>query len=259
MTDQENHPLFEVENLTKSFGGLTAIKSVSFKINRDEMVGLIGPNGAGKTTLVRLITGILKPDSGKIRFKGKNITGAKPWTIVNQGIAGTFQVTRPFRRLPIIANVMVACLSPRAQKRGEWVKTVEARAMDALEFTGISDLALEPASSLSHGDLRRLEMARAIATDPELLLLDEPFSGLNPAETELLAKSIRRLHKGGRFGRLHSEGPTMIIIEHKLAELMRIVDRVIVLDFGELIADGTPEEIVKNERVIEACMGKGVC
>lgn len=259
MTDQVDHPLFEVENLTKSFGGLTAIKSVSFKINRDEMVGLIGPNGAGKTTLVRLITGILKPDSGKIRFKDKNITGAKPWTIVNQGIAGTFQVTRPFRRLPIIANVMVACLSPRAQKRGEWVKTVEARALDALEFTGISDLALELASSLSHGDLRRLEMARAIATDPELLLLDEPFSGLNPAETELLAKSIRRLHKGGRFGRLHSEGPTMIIIEHKLAELMRIVDRVIVLDFGELIADGTPEEIVKNERVIEACMGKGVC
>lgn len=259
MTDRVDHPLFEVENLTKSFGGLTAIKSVSFKINRDEMVGLIGPNGAGKTTLVRLITGILKPDSGKIRFKGKNITGAKPWTIVNQGIAGTFQVTRPFRRLPIIANVMVACLSPRAQKRGEWVKTVEARALDALEFTGISDLALELASSLSHGDLRRLEMARAIATDPELLLLDEPFSGLNPAETELLAKSIRRLHKGGRFGRLHSEGPTMIIIEHKLAELMRIVDRVIVLDFGELIADGTPEEIVKNERVIEACMGKGVC
>lgn len=259
MTDRVDHPLFEVENLTKSFGGLTAIKSVSFKINRDEMVGLIGPNGAGKTTLVRLITGILKPDSGKIRFKGRNITGAKPWTIVNQGIAGTFQVTRPFRRLPIIANVMVACLSPRAQKRGEWVKTVEARALDALEFTGISDLALELASSLSHGDLRRLEMARAIATDPELLLLDEPFSGLNPAETELLAKSIRRLHKGGRFGRLHSEGPTMIIIEHKLAELMRIVDRVIVLDFGELIADGTPEEIVKNERVIEACMGKGVC
>ena len=259
MTDRVDHPLFEVENLTKSFGGLTAIKSVSFRINRDEMVGLIGPNGAGKTTLVRLITGILKPDSGKIRFKGRNITGAKPWTIVNQGIAGTFQVTRPFRRLPIIANVMVACLSPRAQKRGEWVKTVEARAMDALEFTGISDLALELASSLSHGDLRRLEMARAIATDPELLLLDEPFSGLNPAETELLAKSIRRLHKGGRFGRLHSEGPTMIIIEHKLAELMRIVDRVIVLDFGELIADGTPEEIVKNERVIEACMGKGVC
>jgi len=249
-------PLLEVENLTKHFGGLTAIKNVSFRVDKGQVVGLIGPNGAGKTTLLRLITGILRPDSGKVRFKGKDITRVKTWDIVNRGIAGTFQITRPFRRLPIIANVMVACLSPRAMKRGEWVKTVEARALDALEFVGISDLAREPASSLSHGDLRRLEIARAIATDPEMLLLDEPFSGLNPAETDLLAKSIRRLHKGGRFGRLHSEGPTMIIIEHKLAELMRIVDRVIVLDFGELIADGTPNEIINNERVIEACIGK---
>jgi len=252
-------PFLEVDGLTKHFGGLTAVNRVSFRVDKGQVVGLIGPNGAGKTTLLRLITRILKADSGKVRFKGREITRAKPWEIVNLGIAGTFQVTRPFRRLPIIANVMVACLSPRAMKKGEWVKTVEARAMDALEFVGISDLAREPASCLSHGDLRRLEIARAIATDPELLLLDEPFSGLNPAETELLAKSIRRLHKGGRFGRLHSEGPTMIIIEHKLSDLMKIVDRVIVLDFGELIADGTPDEIVKNERVIEACIGKGVC
>jgi branched-chain amino acid transport system ATP-binding protein len=252
-------PFLEVDKLTKRFGGLVAVNNISFQMGRNEMVGLIGPNGAGKTTVLRLITGILKPDSGKVRFNGKDITRAKPWTIVNQGIAGTFQVTRPFRRLPIIANVIVACLSPRAMKRGEWVKTVEAKALDALEFVGISDLALEPASCLSQGDLRRLEMARAIATDPDLLLLDEPFSGLNPAETELLAKSIKRLHKGGRFGRLHSEGPAMIIIEHKLAELMKIVDRVIVLDFGELIADGMPEDIIKNQRVVEACIGKVVC
>ena len=251
-------PFFEVEQLTKRFGGLTAVNGVSFQIGREEMVGLIGPNGAGKTTLLRLITSILKPDSGRVRFKGRDITGAKSWDIVNWGIAGTFQVTRPFRHLPIIANVMVPCLSPRAMKRGEWVKRIEAKALDALEFVGISDLALEPASCLSHGDLRRLEIARAIATDPELLLLDEPFSGLNPNETELMAKSIRRLHKGGRFGRLHSEGPAMIIIEHKLAELMKIVDRVIVLDFGELIADGNPEDIIRDERVIEACIGKGV-
>lgn len=253
-----NPPFFEVEKLIKRFGGLTAVNGVSFQISRDEIVGLIGPNGAGKTTLLRLITSILKPDSGRVRFKGRDITGAKSWDIVNWGIAGTFQVTRPFRNLPLIANVMVPCLSPRAMKRGEWVKRIEAKALDALEFVGISDLALEPASCLSHGDLRRLEIARAIATDPELLLLDEPFSGLNPAETELMAKSIRRLHKGGRFGRLHSEGPAMIIIEHKLAELMKIVDRVIVLDFGELIADGNPEDIIRDERVIEACIGKGV-
>jgi branched-chain amino acid transport system ATP-binding protein len=246
----------QLEGLTKHFGGLTVVNNVSFSTSRNEVIGLIGPNGAGKTTLLRLICGILRSDSGKVRFKGRDITNAKPWTIVNQGIGCTFQTTRPFFHLPIITNVMVACLSPRAMKRGEWVKRVEDKALDALEFVGISELADETPSSLSHGDLKRLEMARALATDPELILLDEPFSGLNPAETNLLAKSIRRLHRGGRFGRLHSEGPAMIIIEHKLVELMPIVDRVIVLDFGKLIADGKPEDVVKNERVAEACFGK---
>jgi branched-chain amino acid transport system ATP-binding protein len=153
---------------------------------------------------------------------------------------------------------MVGCLCPRIRKRGEWVKRAEAKAREALEFVGIADLALEPASILSHGDLKRLEVARAIATEPELLILDEPFGGLNPAETELVAKSLKRLHKGGRFGRLHSEGPAMLIIEHKLAELMKIVDRVIVLNFGEVIAQGTPEEIARNPVVIQAYTGKEV-
>ncbi len=251
-------PFFQVENLTKSFGGLKAINGVSFEVGRDEMVGLIGPNGAGKTTIVRLILSILKPDSGTIRFKGKDITNMRTWNVVEEGIAGTFQTTRPFRRLPIIANVMVPCLGPRTSKRGEWVKRVEARAMDALEFAGISDLAMEPASRLSQGDLKRLEVARAIATEPDLLILDEPFGGLTPTETELMAKSMRRLHKGGRFGRLHSEGAAMIIIEHKLHELMKIVDRVIVMHFGKVIAIDTPEAIIKNEEVIEAYIGKEV-
>ncbi len=247
----------EIESLNKDFGGLRAVNNVSFPMGRDEILGLIGPNGSGKTTLLRLITGILKPDSGGIRFKGKNIVGRKTWDIVNRGIACTFQNMRPFRRLPIIANVMVSCLSPRAMKRGEWVKRVEAKAMDALEFAGISDMALEKASTLSQGDLKRLEVARAVATEPELLLLDEPFGGLSPAETDLMAKSMKRLHKGGRFGRLHSEGPAMIIVEHKLQQLMKIVDRIIVLNFGTIIADGTPEEIVNNPNVIEAYLGQG--
>ena len=250
-------PFLETESLTKGFGGLRAVNNASFSIGRHEIIGLIGPNGAGKTTLLRLITGILKPDEGSVRFKGMEIVGKKTWDIVNLGIACTFQNMRPFRRLPIIANVMVSCLSPRAMKRGEWVKRIEAKAMDALEFAGISDMALEKASTLSQGDLKRLEVARAIATEPDLLLLDEPFGGLSPAETELMAKSIKRLHKGGRFGRLHSEGPAMIIVEHKLQQLMKIVDRIIVLDFGTIIAMGTPQEIVKDPQVIEAYLGEG--
>ena len=181
----------------------------------------------------------------------------KSWDIVNLGIASTFQNMRPFRRLPIIANVMVSCLSPRSMKRGEWVKRIEAKAMDALEFSGISDMALEKASTLSQGDLKRLEIARAVATEPELLLLDEPFGGLSPAETELMAKSIKRLHKGGRFGRLNSEGPAMVIIEHKLQQLMRIADRIIVLNYGTIVADCSPQEVVVNKDVIECYLGEG--
>jgi len=250
-------PFLELDGLIKDFGGLRAIDNVSFSMNRDQILGLIGPNGAGKTTLVRLITGILRPDSGSIRFKGKTITGLKTWDVINLGIACTFQNMRPFRRLPIIANVMVSCLCPRAMKRGEWVKRVEAKALDALEFAGISDMALEKASTLSQGDLKRLEVARAVATEPELLILDEPFGGLSPAETDLMAKSIKRLHKGGRFGRLHSEGPAMIIIEHKLQQLMKIVDRIIVLNYGIIIADGNPEEVVNDKEVIESYLGEG--
>jgi branched-chain amino acid transport system ATP-binding protein len=247
----------EIKGLTKSFGGLRAVNDIGFSMERDQILGLIGPNGAGKTTLLRLVTGILKPDAGSVRFMGKEIVGRKIWNIVNMGIACTFQNMRPFRRLPIIANVMVSCLSPRAMKRGEWVKRLEAKAMDALEFAGISDMALEKASTLSQGDLKRLEVARAVATEPELLLLDEPFGGLSPAETDLMAKSIKRLHKGGRFGRLHSEGPAMIIVEHKLQWLMKIVDRIIVLDFGNIIANGTPDEIINDPHVIEAYLGGG--
>ncbi len=250
-------PFLEVKEVTKSFGGRTAVNRVSFQIGREEMVGLIGPNGAGKTTLLRMITSILKPSSGHIYFKGKNITGCPIPEIINQGIASTFQVVKPFRHLPVISNVMVSCLSPRSKRKGEWVKKTEIRARDALEFCGIADLALEPASILSYGDLKRLELARAIATEPELILLDEPFGGLNPAETALISRSLKRLRKGGRFGRLHSEGPAMLIVEHKLADLMKILDRVIVINFGEIIATGTPEEIVSNKKVIEAYIGRG--
>lgn len=249
-------PLLRVENVSKHFGGLRALSDVSFEIWDDEIVGLIGPNGAGKSTLIRVITSVLKPTGGTVRFKGRDITGKPIWDIVNMGIGSTSQIVKPFRRLPVISNVMVSCLCPRIRRTGDWVKTVELRARDALEFCGIADLAMERASVLSHGDLKRLELARAIATEPNLLLLDEPFGGLNQAETTLIAKSLRRLHKGGRFGRLHSEGPSMLIVEHKLADLMKIVDRVIVIDLGRVIAVGTPEEIVRVPKVVKAYIGK---
>jgi branched-chain amino acid transport system ATP-binding protein len=250
--------LLEIKNLSKRFGGLMAVRNVNFEVRPDEMVALIGPNGAGKSTILRLITAILKPTSGVIKFKGEDITNKGTAEIINSGIALTFQVVKPFRHLPVIANVMIPCLCPRSKRTGEWVKTVELKARDALEFCGISDMALEPAAVLSHGDLKRLELAKAISTQPELLLLDEPFGGLNPAETALIAKSLKRLHKGGRFGRLHSEGPAMLIVEHKLVDLMPIVDRVIVINFGEVIATGSPEEVVKDKEVIKAYIGKEI-
>ena len=251
-------PFFEINTLSKSFGGVKAVNNVSFVVERDEIVGLIGPNGSGKTTLINCSTGVIKPTSGKVSFKGKNITRSSAWAINKLGISRTFQIVRPFYHLPTIANVVLSCISPRSRRSGEWVKDAEQKARDALEFVGIADLARTPASALSHGDLKRLEIARAIATEPELLFLDEPFGGLSPAETELLAKSIKRLHQGGRFGRLHSEGPAMVIVEHKLAELMAIVDKVIVINFGEIVTIGTPQEIAVNKQVIAAYTGKEV-
>jgi branched-chain amino acid transport system ATP-binding protein len=243
--------LLEVENLTKRFGGLTAVNNVSFHIDEGEMVGIIGPNGAGKTTLFNLISGFLKPDSGTLKFKGENVTGLEPHVIVNKGIARTFQVVRPFRHLPVIANVMIALKSPRGSRKIEWLKTMERKAADLLEDVGLSEVMLEPAENVGHGDLKRLEMAKALATEPDLLMLDEPFGGLNPLETDFLVKSVMRMH-------LDEPARGILIVEHKLYALMKIVDRVIVLHQGEKIVEGKPEEIAKNEMVIEVYMGKGL-
>ena len=240
--------LLEVINVTKKFGGLVAVNNISLQIDEGERVGLIGPNGAGKTTLFNIISGFLKPTSGKIMFKGEDITKLPPHKIVNKGIARTFQIMRPFRHLPVIANVMVSLKSPRGSRKIEWVKTMERKALDLLEDVGLSELMLEPAENLGYGDLKRLEVARALATEPDLIMLDEPFGGLNPVETEFLTRTLITMHQD-------EPSRSILIVEHKLYALMKIVDRVIVMHQGEKIAEGKPEEIVKNKKVIEVYTG----
>ena len=226
---------------------MTAVNNVSFHVDEGEILGLIGPNGAGKTTLFNLMTGYLKPDSGKVRLGGEDITGLSPDKIANKGLARTFQVVRPFRHLPTIANVLVALESPRGRRKIEYIRTAERKAMEMLEDVGLSEMMLEPAENLSFGDLKRLEIARAMALEPDLVLLDEPFGGLSPIETEYMVKSIQRMHL---------DGYTLAIVEHKLHALMKMVKTVLVMHNGEKIAEGTPEEIAKDDKVVEVYLGK---
>jgi branched-chain amino acid transport system ATP-binding protein len=236
--------LLEVNDVTKRFGGLTAVKNATFTLQKGELTGILGPNGAGKTTLFNLLTGFMAPTSGKITFNGEELHGLAPYKIVNRGMARTFQLTRPFVGMNLLENVLVACLSPRAHND----KDKEERARHLLEQVGLGGRGSEPVETLPYGDLRRLEIARALATRPDLLLLDEPFAGLGSSEIEPLAQLIRKLHR--------EEHLTILLIEHKLREFMALVSRVIAMNFGEIIAVGPPEEIVKNPRVIEAYIGK---
>jgi branched-chain amino acid transport system ATP-binding protein len=237
--------LLEVGGLTKRFGGLTAVKDVSFALSRGEISGILGPNGAGKTTLFNLLTGFIAPDSGSVTFDGRALRGLSPNRIVNLGVARTFQLCRPFVGMTALENVIVGCLAPRVRGRGE----SEERALTLLARVGLENKARLTAESLSYGDLRRLEIARALATDPRLLMLDEPFAGLGSAEIEPLSDLIRELHR--------DQGLTILIIEHKLREFMKLVTRLIAMDFGEIIAQGDAQHIVNNPRVIEAYIGRG--
>jgi branched-chain amino acid transport system ATP-binding protein len=239
--------LLEVRHLTRHFGGLAAVKDVSFTLAEGEITGILGPNGAGKTTLFNLMTGFLQPDRGQVRFDGGDITGLARHAIVNRGLARTFQLARPFRAMTVAENVAVACLSPRGRRNGGGARYA-VRVRQILGQVGLAGRERLPVEVLPYGDLRRLELARALATAPRLLLLDEPFAGLGSSEIGPLAAVIERLCKGGL---------TILIIEHKLREFMRLVRRVIAMDFGEIVADGTPGEIVQHPRVVTAYLGSG--
>jgi branched-chain amino acid transport system ATP-binding protein len=235
--------LLDVKQLNKRFGGLHAVRDVNLQVRRGEIVGILGPNGAGKTTLFNLLTGFIPTDEGSVNFQGRSILGMKPHRIVNLGVERTFQLCRPFVGMSVIENVLVGSLGPRVTE-----VDLGARAMHLLSEVGLAEKADTPSELLSYGDLRRLEIARALATDPELLLLDEPFAGLGSAEIESISALIRKLHA--------EKNLTILLIEHKLREFMQLVSRVVALDFGEVIAEGVPAEIVSHPRVIEAYIGK---
>jgi len=237
----------EVKNLTKKFGGLTAVNDVSFEIRRGEFLGLIGPNGAGKTTLFNLIFGSEKPSSGTVRFDGRDITGMKPYEIVNLGIARTFQLVRSFRFLTLLDNISVSCLSPRGKKVAKQYG-IDESASSILAAVGLVDKARLPPVILPHGDLRKLQIGKALGTNPQLLLLDEPFSGLSHEEQEGITDLIIRLH---------DDGVTVFMTGHVLRELMNLVPRVIAMHQGKYITEGPPQEVANNKIVLEAYLGKG--
>ncbi len=239
--------IIEVKNITKKFGGLTAVNDVSFEINRGEMVGLIGPNGAGKTTLFSIISSFEKPTSGRVYYDGIDITKKKPFRVVNMGLVRTFQLVRSFKFLSLLDNVAVSCLSKRGKKMAREVG-VEEQASIILTQVGLIDKARIPPVILPHGDLRKLEIAKALGSNPEVLLLDEPFSGLAQDEKESLKELILKLHE---------DGVTIFMTGHVLRELMTLVPRVIAIHQGKLIAEGTPAEVANHKFVREAYLGKG--
>jgi branched-chain amino acid transport system ATP-binding protein len=236
--------LLEVSGLNKRFGGLHAVKDVSFRLEPGSITGMLGPNGAGKTTVFNLLTGFIPFDSGSVVFEGRSLAGLAPHRIVNRGVARTFQLARPFAGMTVLENVEVACLAPRVRRQGH----ARTRAKAFLDQVGLGGKSSWTVDVLPYGDLRRLEIARALATSPKLVLLDEPFAGLGTSEIQPLADLINALHR--------SEGLTILIIEHKLREFMQLVHEVIALDFGEVVAIDVPSAIVRHPRVVEAYLGR---
>ena len=247
-------PMLKVHEITKTFGGIIALNRVSFDVHEGEILGIIGPNGSGKTTVVNCITGFIKASSGRIFFRGKDITGKAPHKIADMGITRTFQVMRPFYTLPAYKNLVIPLFSPRARRTGGWRgggklgdrNTVSIDILEEIGFERDSFVPYKLTSSLPTGYLKRLELARCLSLKPDLIICDEIFSGLSMSEIASMVPLIERLQM---------DGITLIMIEHRLRELFRVANRIMVLNFGEKLIEGTSDEIMADERVKEAYFG----
>lgn len=250
--------LLEVKNLSKEFGGLRAVNEIRMELSSGELVGLIGPNGAGKTTFFNLVTGVYEPTEGEILFDNQPIQGKKTYLITQGGMARTFQNIRLFADLTVLENVKTAChfrvnysVAEAILRLGRYIpeeEKIETKAMELLEIFGLAEKADELACNLPYGEQRRLEIARALATQPKLLLLDEPAAGMNPQETKELTELIQWIREKFNL--------TVLLIEHDMSLVMKLCERIYVLDYGTVIAHGTPEEIRQNPRVIQAYLGE---
>jgi len=247
-------PILKVQEITKTFGGIIALNRVSFDVFEGEILGIIGPNGSGKTTVVNCITGFIKASSGRIFYRGKDITGKAPHKIADMGVTRTFQVMRPFYTLPAYKNLVIPLFSPRAKRTGGWRgggklgdrHTVSIDILEEIGFERDSFVPYKLTSALPTGYLKRLELARCLALKPDLIICDEIFSGLSMSEIASMVPLIERLQM---------DGITLIMIEHRLRELFRVANRIMVLNFGEKLIEGTSEEVMADERVKEAYFG----